>query len=368
MITTHSAPIASGSIARIDTSKNLKVGPQSAGARPGPACFDLGGMEPTVTDADVVLGFIDPNYFLGGRIKLSKAKAETVIKTRIADHLGVSVNEAAWMVREEMGKMINEEIIHFIDSHGIHMKDLTNFAMVVYGGAGPTHYTDFIKDLRFGHSLATPYASVFSAFGSSTTDVLHSYSKFTSIELRKGNKYFSDYKNFNAIINNLKEAARRDIRGEGFSPEHASYSLELMGDGTLKGVRIHTEKLLLGSEQDVKELCTKFTTKGPISISAMTLNARVPMPHLTAKKFKMGKTDSNKAMKTSRQVYWSPTSGYQNTPVYELELLEPGNVVVGPAVVDAKDTTYVIPLGMSLQMDKYSNAIMMKTFNKEKYD
>jgi N-methylhydantoinase A/acetophenone carboxylase len=360
MITTHSAPIASGSIARIDTSKNLKVGPQSAGARPGPACFDLGGMEPTVTDADVVLGFIDPNYFLGGRIKLSKAKAETVIKTRIADHLGVSVNEAAWMVREEMGKMINEEIIHFIDSHGIHMKDLTNFAMVVYGGAGPTHYTDFIKDLRFGHSLATPYASVFSAFGSSTTDVLHSYSKFTSIELRKGNKYFSDYKNFNAIINNLKEAARRDIRGEGFSPEHASYSLELMGDGTLKGVRIHTEKLLLGSEQDVKELCTKFTRKGPISISAMTLNARVPMPHLTAKKFKMGKTDSNKAMKTSRQVYWSPTSGYQNTPVYELELLEPGNVVVGPAVVDAKDTTYVIPLGMSLQMDKYSNAIMMK--------
>jgi N-methylhydantoinase A/acetophenone carboxylase len=180
------------------------------------------------------------------------------------------------------------------------------------------------------------------------------------IALRKGNRYFSDYESFNAIVRSLTEAARRDIRGEGFSPDHASYSLELVGEGALKGVRIDTEKLLLGSEQDVKELCTKFAAKGPISISAMTLNARVPMPHLTAKTFKMGGANPSKAMKASRQVFWSPALGHQNTPVYELELMVSGNVVIGPAVVDAKDTTYVIPEGMSLQMDKYSNAIMMK--------
>ena len=366
MITTHSAPIASGSIARLDSSKNIQVGPQSAGAQPGPACFDLGGMEPTVTDADVVLGFIDPNYFLGGRIKLNKAKAEAVMRTRIADRLGIIVSEAAWMVREEMGKMTNREILQFSDSHGIRAGDLSKFAVVVYGGAGPTHYGDFVRDLRFGHSLATPYASVFSAFGSSTTDVLHSYSKSVSIELRKGNQYFSDYESFHAIVNSLIEVARRDIRGEGFSPDHAGYSLELMGDGALKGVRIHTEKLVLAFENDVKELCKKFQTKGSISISAITLNARVPMPHLTAKTFKMGGTDPSKAMKTSRQVFWSPASGYQKTPVYELELLVPGNVVMGPAVVDAKDTTYVVPAGMSLHMDKYSNAIMMNTSHNEK--
>jgi N-methylhydantoinase A/acetophenone carboxylase len=366
MITTHSAPIASGSIARLDALKILRVGPQSAGARPGPACFDLGGMEPTVTDADVILGFIDPNYFLGGRIKLNKAKAEAVMKTKLADRLGVSVSEAAWLVREEMGKMTNQEILRFADSHGIRSGDLSKFSIVVYGGAGPTHYGNFVRDLHFGHSLATPYASVFSAFGSSTTDVLHSYSKFVPIELRKGNKYFSDYETFNSIINSLTEAAKRDIRGEGFSPDHASYSLELMGDGALKRVRIHTEKLFLASEHDVKELCTKFATRGSISISSITLNARVPMPHLTAKTFKVGGTNPIKAMKTARQVYWSKASGYQNTPVYELELLKPGNVVAGPAVVDAKDTTYVVPAGMSLQMDKYSNAVMMKTSHKEK--
>jgi N-methylhydantoinase A/acetophenone carboxylase len=360
MITTHSAPIASGSIARIDALRKIHVGPQSAGARPGPACFDLGGTEPTVTDADVILGFIDPNYFLGGRIKLNKAKAEAVMKTRIADHLGVSVSEAACRVREEMGKMINKEIRQFLDLRGIREVDLSNFAIVVYGGAGPTHYGDFVSDLRFGHSLATPYASVFSAFGSSTTDVLHSYSKFMLIQLRKGNRYFSDYESFNGIVGNLTEAARRDIRGEGFSPDRASYSLELVGEGALKGVRINTEKLLLGSERDVKELCLKFAAKGPISISAMTLNARVLMPHLTAKTFKMGGANPNKSMKASRQVFWSSESGYQNTPVYELELMVPGNVVIGPAVVDAKDTTYVIPAGMSLHMDKYSNTIMMK--------
>jgi N-methylhydantoinase A len=360
MITTYSAPIASGSIASLDALKNLRVGPQSAGARPGPACFDLGGMEPTVTDADVVLGFIDPNYFLGGRIKLNKAKAEAVIKTRIADRLGVSVSEAAWMIREEMGKMTSREILRFMDSNGIRAKVLSNFAVVVYGGAGPTHYGDFVRDISFGHSLATPYASVFSAFGSSTTDVLHSYSKFIPIELRKGDRYFSDYESFNTIVGSLIEAAKRDIRGEGFSPDHAGYSLELMGDGALKGVRIRIEKLLLGSEYDVKELCTKFAANGDISISTITLNARVPMPHLIAKTFEMAGANPNKAMKISRQVFWSPASGYQDTPVYELELLVPGNVVVGPSVVDAKDTTYVVPAGISLHMDRYSNAIMMK--------
>jgi N-methylhydantoinase A/acetophenone carboxylase len=125
-------------------------------------------------------------------------------------------------------------------------------------------------------------------------------------------------------------------------------------------VRIDIEKLLLSSEQDVKELCTKFVAKGPISISAITLNAKVLMPHLTAKKFKMGGANPNKAMKASRQVFWSPPLGYQNTPVYELDLLIPGNVVKGPAVIDARDTTYVIPEGMSLKIDNYSNAIMMK--------
>ncbi|MGD0229732.1 MAG: hydantoinase/oxoprolinase family protein [Syntrophorhabdales bacterium] len=361
VITTYSAAIASGSIAGVDASKTLRVGPKSAGARPGPACFDLGGMEPTVTDADVILGFIDPNYFLGGRIKLNKSKAEQVMKMRIADRLGVSVQEAAWMVREEMGKMTAGEILRFAESYGIGPQDLSGFAVVVYGGAGPTHYGDFVRDLSFGHSIATPYASVFSAFGSSTTDLLHSYSKFVRIELTDGKAYFSDYDRFNEIVAGLTEAARRDIRGEGFSPDKAGYSLELTGDASVRGAKIVSDMIAFRSQEDVRGLCGKFAANGgPVSLSAVVLNARVPMPHLAAQAFGMAGEDPAKAMKPTRQVFWSPEAGFRDTPVFDRELLAPGNAVVGPAIVEAKDTTYVIPAGMSLKVDEYSNAIMMK--------
>jgi N-methylhydantoinase A len=361
MISTYSAPIASGSIARLDGSKTLKVGPKSAGARPGPVCFDLGGIEPTVTDADVVLGFIDPDYFLGGKIKLNKPKAETAIKTRIADRLDVSVEEAACGIREEMGKSIIREIRHFADSHGISTEDLSNFTLVVYGGAGPTHYADVIKELGFGHSIATPIASVFSAFGASTTDLLHSYSKFVSMDLLKDGRYYSDYESFNAIVRDLSDTAMRDIKGEGFSPEIGQYSLELRGAGALKGKRIMVDKLTMDNEADVKTLCSKFSEKGgPVSISAITLNARVPMPHVTTKISELGGEKPTKALKTTRPVFWAPDLGYQDTHIYELDLLEPGNIVIGAAVVEGKDTTYVIPDGMSLQVDEYSNLVMKR--------
>ena len=359
MITTHSAPIASGSIARVDAKKNLFVGPQSAGARPGPACFDLGGMEPTVTDADVALGFIDPGYFLGGRIKLNKAKAQSVIKSRIADRLGVTVDEAAYMIREAMGRKTGEEIVRFAKNHGIAAENLSDFAVVIYGGAGPTHYSDFAKGLNFGRSVAAPYASVFSAFGSSTTDLLHSYSKSVRIELRGPKGYFSDYDLFNAIVTGLADSARRDIRGEGFSPDNAAYFLELAGARDQEGLKVRIDRMYVRSEEDVTSLCRAFTAgEGPVSISAVMLSAGVPMPHLTAKRSEMASADPRKAMKGSRQVYWSPASGFEATPVYDREMLMPGNEVSGPAVVEAKDTTYVVPAGINLQIDAYSNAVI----------
>ena len=361
MITTYSAPIASGSIARLDGSKNLKVGPKSAGARPGPVCFNLGGTEPTVTDADVILGFIDPDYFLGGKIRLNKEKAEAAIKTRIADRLGISVGEAAWMIKEKMEKSTIREILHFAGFYGISAEDLSDFTLVVYGGAGPTHYADFIKELGFGHSIATPIASVFSAFGASTTDLLHSYSKFVSMDLLKGSRYFSEYERFNTIVHNLLDTARRDISGEGFSPDSGRYSLELRAGGALEGKRVMVDHLSMENETDVKKLCSKFSEEGkPVSISAITLNARVPMPHVTAKPSELAGEKPDKALKTSRPVFWAPDPGYKDTPIYELDLLAPGNIVKGSAVVEGKDTTYVIPDGMSLQVDKYSNLVMKR--------
>ena len=360
MITTYSAALAGGSIASLDPSQNLQIGPKSAGARPGPACFDLGGIEPTVTDADVALGFIDPNYFLGGRIRLNRGKAVSAIKTRIGDPLKMSVEEAAYLIREETGIRTKNEILRFLEGQGVGAKDLSDFAVVVYGGAGPTHFCDFAKDLSFGHSLASPYAAVFSAFGSSTTDLLHTYSKYVRIDLFNRGKYLTDYKKLNQIIGSLLEIAKNDILGEGFPPEKVLFFLEMVGDKELAGMRIKTNKISFHSEKELKELCSQFAKEGGkerkrVSISTLVLNALVPMPHLKMKASKLSKEDPNKALKGHREVFWSRQKGYQKTPIYERALLFPGNVIMGPAIVEAKDTTYVIPENQSFKVDKYFN-------------
>jgi N-methylhydantoinase A/acetophenone carboxylase len=320
----------------------------------------LGGIEPTVTDADVALGFIDPNYFLGGRIRLNRGKAISAIQTRIADPLKMNVEEAASLIREETGIRTKKEILQFLKGQGIETRDLSDFAVVVYGGAGPTHFCDFAKGLSFGHSLASPYAAVFSAFGSSTTDLVHTYSKYVRIDLLSKGRYLTDYKELDQVLGSLLEIAKNDIWGEGFPPEKALFSLEMVGDRELVGVRIKTNKLSFHSEKDMKELCSQFAREGgkerdKVSISTLVLNALVPMPHLKMKASKLSQGNTNKALKGHREVFWSREVGYQKTPIYERAGLLPGNVVVGPAIVEAKDTTYIIPVNQSFKVDKYLN-------------
>ena len=121
------------------------------------------------------------------------------------------------------------------------------------------------------------------------------------------------------------------------------------------------DSLSIESEADVKNLCSKFSENGgPVSISAIVLNVRVPMPHVATKKSRLAGKKPDKALKTSRPVFWAPDLGYQDTPIYDLDLLEPGNTVRGAAVVEGKDTTYVIPDEMSLQVDKYTNLVMKR--------
>ena len=121
------------------------------------------------------------------------------------------------------------------------------------------------------------------------------------------------------------------------------------------------DHLTIESQADVKTLCSKFSEKGgTVSISAITLNARVPMPHVTSKIFEPAGEKPDKALKTSRPVFWGLDLEYRDTPIYELDLLEPGNIVRGPSIAEGKDTTYVIPDGMSLHLDKYANIVVKR--------
>jgi len=363
MIVTHSVGIGGCSIVKPDNSGGVQVGPRSAGASPGPACFNRGGMEPTVTDADVVLGFIDPGNFLGGKVKLSKDKAIAAIKRRIADPMKITVEEAACLIKETTEKNIQKELLQFLKEKGIEKDKLSDFALVAFGGGGPTRYAGFASGLKFGRILTSPYASTFCAFGFSTTDLLHRYSKYFPLTLFDGVNYMKDYQKLNEAVAQLMSIARRDIEGEGFSADNAGYYLELIGDGELAAYNVRSEKTQMSSEADVKKLCAQFGTPGgqgpaEVAVSTIILNAVVPMPHYELTSSPLAGEDPGGALREKRDIFWSAEVGYRKTPIYNRELLAPGNRVIGPAVVEAKDTTYVIPAGKSYYIGEYSHGVL----------
>jgi N-methylhydantoinase A/acetophenone carboxylase len=363
MIVTHSVGLGGCSIVKLSDSGGLLIGPRSAGASPGPACFDRGGTEPTVTDADVTLGFIDPGNFLGGRVQLNKEKAIASIKRRIADPMKITVEEAAYLIKETTEKNIQKEILQFLKEKGIEPGKLSDFALVAYGGGGPTRYAGFTSGLKFGRILASPYASTFCAFGFSTTDLLHRYSKYLPLTLFDGVNYLRDFKKLNQTLAQLMDVAGRDIEGEGFSADNAGYYLELIGDGALAEYNARLDKTQLESEEDVKKLCAQFGRPGKkrsakVTISTVILNAFVPMPHYELTPRPLGGEDPGGALRGERDVFWSPEVGYRRTRIYNRELLMPGNRVIGPAVIEAKDTTYVIPDGKSFYISEYSHGVL----------
>jgi N-methylhydantoinase A/oxoprolinase/acetone carboxylase beta subunit len=172
------------------------------------------------------------------------------------------------------------------------------------------------------------------------------------------------------MVNEMYQRARRDIKSEGYTVNNARYYLELaMEDDSSGPLRVTTNRLTLESEADVKAFCSAFLKargkatsdsgyKGSIRIMTTMLNAMVTMPHWQFQASELGGPDPRRASKGERDVFWSPQEGYRKTPIYDRDLLEPGNIVKGPAVIEAKDTTYVLPADWVLNIDKYSNAIL----------
>jgi len=275
----------------------------------------------------------------------------------------ITEEEAAYLIKETTEKNIQKEILQFLKEKGIELGKLSDFALVAYGGGGPTRYAGFTSGLKFGRILTSPYASTFCAFGFSTTDLLHRYSKYLPLTLFDGVNYLRDFKKLNQTLAQLMNVARRDIEGEGFSADNAGYYLELIGDGALAEYNARLDKTQLGSEEDVKKLCAQFGRpgkKGPakVTISTVILNAFVPMPHYELTPHPLGGEDPGGALRGERDVFWSPEVGYRRTRIYNRELLVPGNRVIGPAVIEAKDTTYVIPANKSYFISEYSHGVL----------
>ena len=366
-----------GSIAWVNTlfGNALEVGPQSAGSMPGPACYDQGGDQPTVTDADVVLGYINPDNYLGGAMLLDPDASHRVIEEKIAKPLGISTLEAAWRIRRIVDAKMGQEVFSEVALRG---HDPREFAVFACGGAGATHACGFAPYVEAGAVVVPARSSVFGAFGASAMDIQQVWEMSRTIRLYRGNSrtYLDDFSTFNAVVAELSELALRDLRLEGFGPESITLKLELdMRYGSQYNLtKLSAPKLTLKEVADVQSLCQLFDDvysktyspecaypEGGINIECFYLTATVRQERQKLKQQPdSGPSPNPDALIGTRQACFDPAVGLQQTPIYDWTKLLPGNAIAGPALIEAPDTTYVIAPDWIYRMDSLRNGILQR--------
>ncbi len=371
MIETKSIGAGGGSIARFNPLLNvIEVGPESAGSNPGPAAFDLGGEQPTVTDADVVLGYLDPDYFLGGGIPLNREAAVQAVKEHLADPLSCSPEEAAWLVKTLIDARMGNEVFKETNLKGYDPREFTLFA---YGGGAGTHACGYGGYVETKGVMTFPFASVFSAFGIANTDFVRSYEGGRAVKLYSAGsgRWLDDYEPFNQSVSELRAQARRDA--DELGARHVSFGLEVqMRYGLQPHVtRIRSPRLALGSDDDVRAVYEAFETEyarvyspaatflaGGVEVVGFTLWSAIRTRKLNLPELPPWTGSVEEAAKSRRPTFWGPERGWLDTPVYDLALLGPGPVIDGPALLEAPDTTLVIDPDRSFRIDGRGNGFI----------
>lgn len=293
----HVLGAGGGSIAHVLQDGTIEVGPQSAGARPGPAAFDMGGTEPTVTDADVVLGIIDPKRFLGGAMPLDGNRARAALAGLRPDG---DAEAAAEAVRARLHANMGARIDRELEARGLTPSATT---LLAYGGAGPTHAAGVAEALGITEVITLPFSAVFSAFGAQSADVTHRYAAAPG----------------DGVEEQLLARAARDMRGEGFSAD------------------------------DV-DLHTTAVTRHGVDRTQVRAVARLAHHAFAAQ----ATNGAGTTERSRRPVRW-PGHGDRTTAIHGLEEMPPGARVDGPAVVEASDTTIAVPPGWAFSVDEYGN-------------
>ncbi len=363
LVEVTSVAVGGGSIARIENNA-LRVGPESAGATPGPACYALGGMEPTATDAAVVLGYIDPDYFLGGQRKLVAAKAREAIERRVAAPLKIDIEEAAQRILKQQALICNEAITECLNKKKINGE---NAVMLSFGGAGGVYCADVAGLAGISTIYVPPFASVFSAFGSSTMDIGHQYEDAVMLPLYSAGKYLTDFESLNKKIEALERIAVRDVQAEGFSPEQVKLSLEVQvrNKGESSVGLVPSATLRFGDEKQVqtlfkafKDACGVEELSGDTFLERIVLRASCSIPHPELPSFHAVGQGPEAARKGVRKIF--SDSGFKEVPIYERKELCCGSVVAGDAIIESEDTTIRVPEGWQFATDKFLFGIMQR--------
>lgn len=352
-----------GSIASVDpVTKRLLVGPQSAGSQPGPACYGRGGKAPTVTDANLILGYMDPDRFLGGRFKLDREAALAALRDNVGTPLGVSAEEAAIgifsIVNAKMADLVRKVTVE----RGLDPRD---FVLCAYGGLGPLHAPFYGQDLNV-KAIMIPLgelSSVFSAYGIATADLLHV--RELSLNLREPFAHHA----LAASFSHLANAADTELEHDGIEKQDRVFRrfIEVRYVGQLNDITVEVPDVIDASFDIRARFETLYVEAfgpgaawetAPIEVVGCRLEAIGKRPQFAlAELASAGVIEPH----STRPVFWPQSRGYVETPIFDGKALLSGAEITGPAVVEFPTTTIVVPPGWSSKTDCIGNLMLQKT-------
>ena len=360
MMDINTVSAGGGTIARVDRFGALEVGPDSAGAVPGPACYGRGGEAPTITDCNLALGLISADNFLGGTMRLDAGMARRTIEARIAGPLGIDVAAAA----EGIGRIIDvkmEEAIKAISTMRGH--DLRDFHLLAFGGAGPVHAGRIARGLGMAGIIVPLYPGVYSAIGLLMSDVKHDYVRSRMTQLRG-----LAPAEVNAMFESLVAKARAELHQDGFAADRISVqrALDMRYAGQGYEIMLPVADAPL-AEADLAILRRNFDAQHramfghsapeePVEIVSYRVRGIGLVPAVEMPRFAPSGAPLASALREHRRVRFDGVD--LDCPIYQREKIDVGTTVAGPAILDQFDCTTVLCPGQTARVDDYKNLIV----------
>jgi acetone carboxylase, beta subunit len=357
-----------GMILKVDPlTRKVSLGPESAGSDPGPICFAKGGTEPTIADCDAILGRLNPDYFLGGKVKLQVEKARNAFKEKCADLLGVGVEEAAEGMIEMLEADANNALRRVMSGQGIHPSE---FTLLSYGGSGPLHLAGCSRGIGFKDIITFQFAAAFSAFGCTTADFMRRHSISTQIDIpaRASDPELKGFgERATRVWDDLTKAAVDEMIADGHAPEKIRTIPFLMMryTGQLEDVEVIAPLSVVRSADDMRTVIAEFEAvyanvnhrvsrygEAGFSITELGLIATADKVKPVLVKRPLGKWDPDSAHKGVREAYIG--GRWHKANLYEMDFLQPGHEVIGPAIIEHPATTLVIHPGDRVSIDEWT--------------
>ena len=364
IIDIHTIGAGGGSIASVAKNGAILVGPESAGATPGPAAYNQGGLRPTVTDANLILGRIPP-HLLGGSVPLDEKAAYKAVDEFVAKPLGTNVIEASLGIIKIVNETMHGALKLMSVERGLNPAD---FVLTAFGGAGPVHGGDLMRLLSASGLLIPRYPGILCANGLLTTDLKYD---FALTKLQRANNY--DYSAMNLVFEGLEESAElrlsedrvtidRRVINRAVDLRYAGQGTELTVNFPLGVVTKETTQVAVKEFHDLhKQLYTFSDDKSPVEIINLRVQASGISDHIGPPLIKKSH-DIKPISKSVRRVVIDQ-SGYENVPVFDRDNLLDGHEILGPAIIDQLDSTTLILRDQKLKVDKFGNLLIRECLN-----